>query len=56
LVKPKSTLVAAAVDGGDLPLGGGLLALVRPALDLLEADGVLSVLSSATSVREDLPS
>ncbi len=26
-------LAAAAVDGGDLPLGGGLLALVRPALE-----------------------
>ena len=26
-------LAAAGVDGGDLPLGGGLLALVRPALE-----------------------
>ena len=47
---------AIAVEGGDLPLGGGLLALVRPALDLLEPGGVLAVLSSAASVREDLPS
>lgn len=51
-----STEVAAiAVDGGELPLGGGLLALVRPALDVLEAEGVLAVLSRSRSVREDLP-
>jgi TusA-related sulfurtransferase len=49
-------LAAVAVDGGDLELGGGLLALVRPALDLLQADGVLAVLSRAPSAREDLPS
>ncbi len=48
-------LAAAAVDGGDLPLGGGLLALVRPALDALEPGGVLAVLSSVPGVREDLP-
>ena len=47
---------AMAVDGGELPLGGGLLALVRPALDELEAGGVLAVLSRSSSVREDLPS
>lgn len=46
---------AAAVDAGDLPLGGGLLALVRPALDGLQAGGVLAVLSSSRTVREDLP-
>ena len=45
-----------AVDGGELPLGGGLLALVRPALDQLEPGGVLAVLSKSGSVREDLPS
>jgi TusA-related sulfurtransferase len=50
------SLAAMAVDGGDLPLGGGLLALVRPALGLVEPGGVLAVLSSAPSVREDLPS
>jgi TusA-related sulfurtransferase len=44
-----------AVDGGELPLGGGLLALVRPALDQLEPGGVLAVLSRSQSVREDLP-
>jgi TusA-related sulfurtransferase len=47
---------AVAVDGGDLALGGGLLALVRPALDLLEPGGVLAVLTSSVGVREDLPS
>lgn len=47
---------AIAVDGGDLPLGGGLLALVRPALNALESSGVLAVLSRSRSVREDLPS
>jgi TusA-related sulfurtransferase len=48
-------LATIAVDGGDLPLGGGLLALVRPALDLLEPGGVMAVLSSCRSVRDDLP-
>lgn len=51
-----SQVVAAAVDGGELPLGGGLLALVRPALDRLEPGGVLAVLSSAPSVAEDFAS
>ena len=46
---------AVAIDGGDLPLGGGLLALIRPALDLLEPGGVLAVLSSARGAAEDLP-
>ena len=46
---------AIAIDGGELPLGGGLLALVRPALDRLEPGGVLAVLSSSSGVREDLP-
>jgi TusA-related sulfurtransferase len=45
-----------AVDGGELPLGGGLLAIVRPALDQLEPGGILVVLSKSHSVREDLPS
>ena len=51
-----SPAAAAAVDGGDLALGGGLLALVRPALDRLEEGGVLAVLADAAGVREDLPS
>jgi hypothetical protein len=45
-----------AVDCGDLPLGGGLLALLRPALNELERDGMLALLSRSASVREDLPS
>jgi TusA-related sulfurtransferase len=45
-----------AVDGGDLSLGGGLLALVRPALTRLEEGGVLAVLSRNRDVLHDLPS
>jgi TusA-related sulfurtransferase len=45
-----------AVDCGNLPIGGGLLALLRPALSELEAGGMLAVLSRAPTVREDLPS
>jgi len=45
-----------AVDGGDLSLGGGLLALVRPALTLLDDGGVLAVLSRNRDVDHDLPS
>jgi hypothetical protein len=47
---------ALAVHGGDLPLGGGLLALLRPALARVEPGGVVAVLSSERSVREDLAS
>jgi TusA-related sulfurtransferase len=47
---------AIAIDGGDLPLGGGLLSLVRPALTLLEPDGVLAILSRSAAVAEDLAS
>jgi TusA-related sulfurtransferase len=46
---------AVAIEGGALPLGGGLLALLRPALRLLEPGGVLAVLSSNAEVGEDLP-
>src|SRR5882724_8629403 len=49
-------LAAIAIDGGELPLGGGLLALVRPALDALQPGGVLAVLSSAPGLRDDFPS
>ncbi len=49
-------VAAIAVDGGDLALGGGLLALVRPALNALDHGGVLAVLSRASSVNDDLPS
>ena len=46
---------ALAIDGGDLALGAGLLALVRPALDLLEPGGVLAVNSVNQALRDDLP-
>ena len=45
---------ALAIDAGDLPLGGGLLALVRPALDLLEPGGVLGINSRNASLPDDL--
>jgi TusA-related sulfurtransferase len=51
-----STLGVIAVDGGDLPLGGGLLALVRPALSLLDEGGVLALLSRNGDLDQDLPS
>jgi hypothetical protein len=47
---------AIAIDGGDLPLGGGLLALVRPALLAMAPGGVVALRSSSSSVRQDLPS
>jgi TusA-related sulfurtransferase len=46
---------ALAIDAGDLSLGGGLLALVRPALDLIEPGGVLAVNSQNEALRDDLP-
>jgi len=51
-----STLAVIAVDGGDLPLGGGLLALVRPALSLLDEGGVLALLTTNGDLDQDLPS
>jgi hypothetical protein len=51
-----SRAAAIALDGGALPLGGGLLALVRPALDLLAPGGVVALRSSSAGVRHDLPS
>lgn len=49
------SVAAVAIDAGDLPLGGGLLALVRPALQLLEPGGVLAVNSRQPGLRDDLP-
>ena len=46
---------ALAIDGGDLALGAGLLALIRPSLDLLEPGGVLAVNSVNQALRDDLP-
>ena len=45
----------ATVDGGDLDCGGGLLLLIRKHLDPLPPGGVLCILSTETSVDEDLP-
>jgi TusA-related sulfurtransferase len=45
-----------AIDAGDLALGGGLLALLRPALDRVPAGGVVALLSTSPSVSEDLGS
>lgn len=50
----EQTAAAVAIDAGDLPMGGGLLALVRPALQLLEPDGVLAVNSLNVSLADDL--
>ena len=47
---------ALAIDGGDLPLGGGLLALVRPALLAMAPGGVVALRSSSPGLRQDLPS
>ena len=46
---------AARVDGGYLDCGGGLLLLIRRAIDPLERGQVLEVLSTEPSVGEDLP-
>lgn len=54
VVPIRAMAAAIAVDGGGLPLGGGLLALIRPALLKLDAGGVLAVLSSSTEVEHDL--
>ena len=51
-----SNLAVVAVDGGELSLGGGLLALIRPALSVLEPEGMLAVNSRSPELRHDLPS
>src|SRR3954468_13822618 len=43
-------------DGGDLDCGGGLLLLIRRHIDPLPRGGLLEILSTDTSVEEDLPS
>lgn len=53
---PAGTAAAVAIDAGELTLSTGLLALVRPALEMLEPGGMLAVLSRSTAVREDLAS
>ena len=51
---PHDTAAAVAIDAGDLPMGGGLLALVRPGLELLEPGGVLAVNSLNVRLTDDL--
>jgi hypothetical protein len=50
-----SSAGAIAIDGGPLTFGSGLLALLRPALDLVPSGAVVAVLSSSAAVRDDLP-
>jgi len=45
---------AIAIDAGDLSLGGGLLALVRPLVAKLAPGGTLAILSSSPEVGDDL--
>lgn len=45
-----------AVDAGDLPVGGGLLALLRPVLDRMPPGGVLTVLAGDAGAAQDLES
>jgi 5-methyltetrahydropteroyltriglutamate--homocysteine methyltransferase len=42
-------------DGGDLDCGNGLLLLIRRHIDPLNRGGLLEILSTDTSVKEDLP-
>jgi hypothetical protein len=46
---------AVAIDGGALTFGSGLLALLRPALDVAGPGAVVALRSSADAVRDDLP-
>jgi TusA-related sulfurtransferase len=45
-----------AVEGGDLTIGSGLLAILRPALELCEPGGEVAVLSSSRALAEDIAS
>jgi 5-methyltetrahydropteroyltriglutamate--homocysteine methyltransferase len=42
-------------DGGDLDCGNGLLLLIRKHIDPLPRGGLLEILSTESSVKEDLP-
>ena len=53
MIQPRIAVIA--IDGGDLTLADGLLAMLRPALNLIEAGGVLAVLSSSRQAGDDLP-
>lgn len=45
----------ASFDGGDLDCGNGLLLLIRRHIDPLPRGALLEILSTETSVQEDLP-
>ncbi len=45
----------ASFDGGDLDCGNGLLLLIRKHIDPLDRGQLLEILSTETSVHEDLP-
>ncbi len=49
-----NSTIAVAIDAGDLPVGGGLLAIIRPALLLLEPGGVLAINSCYENLQDDL--
>ena len=53
-MKSSEAPATVAIDGGDLPLGGGLLSLIRPALDHLAPGGLLSVRSEERTVALDI--
>ena len=48
------TTIAVAIDAGELPMGGELLSLIRPALQLLEPGGVLAINSCCDRLQDDL--
>lgn len=45
----------ASFDGGDLDCGNGLLLLIRKHIDPMDRGQLLEILSTETSVKEDLP-
>lgn len=49
-----ASAAAVAIDGGNLTLSEGLLALIRPALQLVEPEGILAVNSTHPSLADDL--
>lgn len=51
----RSQQVTASFDGGDLDCGSGLLLLIRKHIDPLRPGELLEILSSESSVKEDLP-
>lgn len=51
----KTRKPSASFDGGDLDCGNGLLLLIRKHLDLIEPGQLLEIISTESSVEEDLP-